>query len=415
MKNMNWRKKAIHSSLVVGMSLSLVAGTALPHSQAQSIDAIEQEIKQYEATLGRLRDQQRSLKTEIAQFETEIKKTEAEIERTQKELSDLEDAIELAKTRIKDAENNISIQKETLSDYLQLIDQADDVSYLEAVFSSESLSGLVDSLKYSETLQDETRSTLGKFQKSKKIAESEKSSLEEVQTETEVLLGLLSKQEADLDFQKQNLQTLLVETAGEEDKYQELLADAESEKKDILATLISTTARTGALSIDEAQTYAKAASAATGVRSEIIMAIIEQETYFGSNVGTGVYSVDMRPSLRPKFLEVCANLGLDPNSTPVSKKPQTYQGWGGAMGYAQIMPPEWLSIRGEVARLTGNPNPSPWNAQDAFMASALILKNKGAANPATEFEGVARYFAGGYWQKYSWYATSVIRKAEKYK
>jgi peptidoglycan hydrolase CwlO-like protein len=401
--------------LVCILLVSSFFGTHLRNGNAQSIDQIERDIKEYESTLGRLRDEQASLANEIEQFDIQAKKIAAEITKTEEELNQLEDNIELTETKIETTKNNIGIQEETLSNYIQLIDQSDDTTFIEAVFSANSLSGIVDNIQYSTTLQKETRATLTDYKTFKHELEEQKIQYNTSLDETEVLLRLLAQQENDLEIQKQNKEALLEQTQGEEEKYQELVADAQTKKQDIIASLISTSTSSGGLSIEEAARYATAAEAQTGVRKEVIMAVIEQETYFGRNVGTGTYSVDMRPSLRPKFEQVCAELGIDPNSTPVSKKPQTYQGWGGAMGYAQIMPPEWLSIKNEITSLTGNPRPSPWNPADAFMGAALILKNKGAANPETEFEGVARYFAGGYWQKYSWYATSVLKKAEKYR
>lgn len=387
-------------------------------SHAQNIDQIEQEIKQYEATLGKLRDEQSSLQNEIKQFELEIKKIEKEIQRSKQQLIEVEADLESTETQIIETKNTITIKEETLKEYLQLLDHADDITIIEAVFSANSLSTLVDNLQYSETLQDKTQKTLAEFKDIKQTLEKQKEVFTETKQETEILLSLLSNQENDLALKKQSKEILLEETQGEEEKYLALFDDAKDRKESALIALIATSntnTSSGAISIEEAKQYAKAASTKTGVRAEVIMAVIEQETFFGSNVGTGRYTTDMRPSFHTKFEQICAGLGIDPNTTPVSKKPENYQGWGGAMGYAQIMPPEWLSIRSEIASATGNPSPSPWNPADAFMGAAILLKNKGAANPDTEFEGVGRYFAGAYWKKYSWYASSVLKKAEKYK
>ena len=90
-------------------------------------------------------------------------------------------------------------------------------------------------------------------------------------------------------------------------------------------------------------------------------------------------------------------LGLNPDSTPVSKKP--YYGWGGAMGPAQFLPSIWLLYDEAVAKLTGHNPPSPWNIEDAFTASGLKLAEAGANKQtyAAENKAAKIYIAGGRW------------------
>lgn len=404
-----------HLKIVSLIALSLLGVLFItPSTRAESIDSIEKDIKEYEATLGTLHEEKASLQNEIDQFENEIKKTESEITLSKKKLKKLEDNIELAQTKIHTTENTITIQKETLKDFIQLIDQADDTTYIEAIFSANSLSGIVNNIQYSSSLQDETKNTLTRYQEHKTALEEKKNAFNVTFEETEVLLSMLSRQERDLDLKKQNKEILLEKTEGEEGKYQDLFNDAQDKKQEALITFLSNSSGEGSISISDAANYAEIASSKTGVRKEVIMAIIEQETFFGRNVGTGYYKQDMKPAFHTYFEQICADLGINPETSPVSKKPQTYQGWGGAMGYAQIMPPEWIRIRKEISTLTGHSNPSPWNPADAFMGAGILLRDKGAASPSTELEGIGRYFAGGYWQKYTWYATSVLEKAKKY-
>ncbi|MEK7556796.1 MAG: hypothetical protein AAB538_02350, partial [Patescibacteria group bacterium] len=89
-------------------------------------------------------------------------------------------------------------------------------------------------------------------------------------------------------------------------------------------------------------------------------------------------------------------------------------GWGGAMGPAQIMPETWERIEGRVSSLMGKPAPNPYELTDAFVATALLLADKGAGNPAQEYEAVNRYLAGPNWQRFTWYGDRVLAVAKEY-
>ncbi|HEY4486534.1 MAG TPA: hypothetical protein VJB70_02275, partial [Candidatus Paceibacterota bacterium] len=100
-----------------------------------------------------------------------------------------------------------------------------------------------------------------------------------------------------------------------------------------------------------------------------------------------------------------------------SKKP--WYGWGGAMGPAQFIPSTWVLYEDKIAKLTGHNPPNPWDPYDAFMASALLLKENGAAKGGYAAERLAalRYLAG--WKNatkpaYAFYGDDVMTLAEKY-
>jgi membrane-bound lytic murein transglycosylase B len=93
-------------------------------------------------------------------------------------------------------------------------------------------------------------------------------------------------------------------------------------------------------------------------------------------------------------MKITSNLGLNPDTMPVSRKPN--YGCGGAMGPAQFLPSTWLRYADEVAQLTGHNPPNPWNPQDAFQASAVFLAKAGAASQTTagEIAAAKTYLSG---------------------
>ncbi len=100
------------------------------------------------------------------------------------------------------------------------------------------------------------------------------------------------------------------------------------------------------------------------------------------------------------FLQICQELGLDPDLQPVSAEP--WYGCGGAMGVAQFMPTTWLAYRDRVAGLTGHNPPNPWDHLDAFTAAAIKLADGGASQRTEigERHAYAKYLGGSRWRRW---------------
>ena len=109
----------------------------------------------------------------------------------------------------------------------------------------------------------------------------------------------------------------------------------------------------------------------------------------------------MKPSrdIQP-FLQITAELGMDPEITPVScpmkNSDGSFNGWGGAMGPAQFIPSTWVGYAARVAQIVGRAIADPWNIEDAFTASAIKLANAGATGKtaAAEIAASKAYFSG---------------------
>jgi len=166
---------------------------------------------------------------------------------------------------------------------------------------------------------------------------------------------------------------------------------------------------------------AQYASGKTGVDAALILAILEQETNLGSNLGSCVYNdyrgdrVVMHPDRdAPIFLAIAGILGFDAAtrsvSCPIVSGGQRI-GWGGAMGPSQFIPSTWAVYGGivntgggwvysasadAISRINGTGLPAnPFNNQDAFLATALLLRDNGANGTFTGDRLAAlRYYAG---------------------
>lgn len=240
---------------------------------------------------------------------------------------------------------------------------------------------------------------------------------------------------------------ILEVTEGEEKKYQDLISSNQRSAAQIRSELFELRG-TSAINLGQAIEFATFAGNKTGVRPAFILGVLKQETRLGEFLGNGSWQVDMHPTRdAPLYKVICDTLGLDPNSMPVSAGGATY--YGGAMGPSQFIPSTWACYGGYINTRTGScsytssitnfysgpwkydanadrlrvvrgkQSPSnPWDNQDAFLATALYMKDLGAdaGTLYAERKAALMYYAGSNWSSptHSFYGDGVMSHAEYY-
>ncbi len=196
--------------------------------------------------------------------------------------------------------------------------------------------------------------------------------------------------------QSQNLQKekqqILTVTKGQEAEYQRIIAQKEALKNQIRNRLFRTVGGTE-LTFGDALKVIQPYESTVGVNSALVLAILTQESsvsgLIGKNIGKCYYNQSaknssnsvMSPSQFSSFLSIMSELGLNPNTTPVSCPIYSDGSYGGAMGPAQFMPKTWWDVdanigyKNRVGSVVGSSLPSPFENRDAFVGTALYLKD----------------------------------------
>ncbi|MBI4708713.1 MAG: lytic murein transglycosylase [Candidatus Portnoybacteria bacterium] len=385
----------------------------LRDSLQKELDEIQAEIDQYRSEISRAQSQSKTLNQEIKNLDNKKKQVELEIKQTELVLRQTQLAIIDKSSEIGKQETKLERERELLVQYLRGIHEFDQENMIELIFSQKRLSDVFSEMNALETIQERTYATITEIKTIKEDLQEEKNDLSQRQEEELQLKSLQEIQRQALRLQQTEKNKLLTQTKGEESAYQKLLQKAKSSATEIKKQMYLLEGVGLSMTLEEAYKHAKFAADRTGVRPAFLLAVLKQESSWGTNVGTGTWKKDMRPADQKAFVQICDELNLDPDQMPVSRKPS--YGWGGAMGPAQFLPTTWLGYKDRVAQLTGHNPPSPWNIDDAFTAAAVKLSSNGANQQTQDAEWKAAmiYFAGSNWNKsvYRFYGDSVMELA----
>ncbi|MBI2446292.1 MAG: lytic murein transglycosylase [Parcubacteria group bacterium] len=379
------------------------------------IRQLESLIEQYNQEIAKKQTEAQNLANQISIFELQVKQAQAEIDATNLSIKQLISAINQKEKNIFQKEKEIGDQNVLLARYLKQVQRSDQGSLLEFLLKNRRFSDFFNDLNSISNIQNQIHDTLLKIKDLKEKLVKEKEDLEGDKAEQEQLKRIQNKQKIALESAKKDKQKLLDQTKGQEKIYQQLIAKTRADIE-VIKNQPYNLAMGFKMTFEEALTHALKASQYTGVRPAFLMAILKIESDWGGNVGKGTWRTDMHPRDFNAFATITSALGLNPDSTPVSKKPS--YGWGGAMGPAQFIPTTWLLYDEAVANLTGHRPPSPWNIEDAFTASGLMLAESGANQQtyATESKAAKIYIAGGRWNRSLTariYANNVMAEAAR--
>ncbi len=389
---------------------------------------LERQIAEHQSLISEKQKQGKSLERDITILDTKIKKSETEIKLREKVIGSISKNISEKTKNISSLDEKLGREKIVMQTVLREIERAPENSLALITLGDASISSVLDSVSRFTDLKNSLNSSIGVVKNTKNELAQVKEQLIENKTEEQQLKNQQLSIKKDIEGNKTQKKTILTETKGQEKIYQKLVSDKQKRIKEIRTALYAL--RDGSnLQFGTLYDYAKQASSVTGVRTVFIMAILGQETNFGTNIGQCTVKDDagtlvsvkngdtrgqMRPDSVPHFKTITSALGRDYNNTKVSC---AYEGYGGAMGISQFMPATWMGLESRIERAVGTTQGDPWNAYHAIMATALFVKDLGAGTQdATDEKNAAcKYYSGRSCAKStaaSYYGKSVMSKID---
>lgn len=408
----------------------LFIGTVFAQSEEQLKEELaktEQEIKEQEAILNKQKVKSNVILGEVNKLTTQIKSVQKNIDAKNSVIKEIGSDINLKDQTVHQLNNKLDRSTEVLAELVRAKNKIDDVSIFEIVTAYENMSDFYVEVDSVAKIQKTIDRLLDQIRELRGLTEEEKEKLEEKKIREQEIKAKIEVEKKQVTVKEAEQKNLLASSKAIEQTHEQELAAKRAKAAGIRSALFKLRDTKG-ISFDDALAYANAASKATGVRPAFILAILKQESDFGTNVGTcnrpgdpeekKWYNIMPGPTSgswrddQTVYLEIMKNLGRDPEGTPLSCP--IGNGWGGAMGPTQFIPTTWKAYAGRVATAAGVKVADPWNPQHAFIATSVYLADLGASAQtyAAEFEAAGRYYAGGNWQTAGkGYATSVLSHA----
>ena len=385
---------------------------------------VEKDIAAQNVLLKSKQKETASIERDLSILDYKITTAKLNIKAKQIEIQSLSGDITKKTATIGTLAERLAAEKASLAELLREWRELDDMSATEVALSNDDMSTLFADLSSFDFVQQALAESFTHIRQTRTSTEVEKKGLEVKRDQTidaKAEIEKETRQVQDLESQKKEL---LKVSKSQEGQYKKVLAERQKKKSEILSALFQLR-DSGAIPFERALAYANEVAAGTGVRPAMLLAILTQETNLGENVGSCNRPGDppaknwkniMKPTrdIEP-FLAVTKSLGLDPNTTPLSCA--MAGGYGGAMGPSQFIPSTWVLYIKRITAVTGNNPPNPWNPEDAFAATGLLLKDLGAAAQtySAERRAALKYYAGGNWDKpqNAFYGDSVMAHAAK--
>jgi len=448
---MPMRSTTIYTLIVVLVTIS-TGVLAIPSRSFAACDASniinkpEAELQEYLKKCQEEEDKAKALldqtKTEVKTIDgvvknlgTKIVTAENTIKKKNALIVELGSEIRTRQARIEALEADIVRGKESLAELIRRTNEVGDYTFAEVFLNTKNLSEFYVDIDNYTGIKTKLELYFTQIREVQEQTENEKGELSEKQND-ELDAKYVVEQEKKKVIVSQTDQKKLLSAKQSTAKVQaETLAEIQKKSAAIRAELFKLR-DAGAIPFEDALRYAQNAERATGVRAAFILGILRQESNLGSNVGRcyladtagngkyistggyvdGLMREDARRQDATAFLTLMKKLGRDPYSTPVSC-PISSTTYGGAMGPTQFIPTTWMGIEAGLLAALGVSATDPWNPQHAIMATAVYVKQLGAAKQTytAEREAAARYYAGGNWATMGLgYAASVLNHAEGY-
>ncbi len=392
----------------------------------------EQQIEDTQKTIDEYKKKGNTLKNEIATLNAKVDKLNLQIRAINVNLSKINQDIIETQKQIGTTEDKIDTHKEALAEALRAIYQSDSQNMMTILLANNTLSDFFGSLNNMTLVQNNLRLELEQVTKLRQELLNQKEELTLQKEDVENLKAIQQAQKKTIQLTQGEKNKLLKDTKGKETEYQKILVKTKETAAQIRSRIFELLGG-GQLTFEKAYNYAKLAEGATGVRSALILAILNRESLLGKNVGKCSYKTAMNPIRDiPYFLDLLKRLNVDPTSEFAKVSCANQHGtYGGAMGPAQFIPSTWKLYESKISGVTGNNPPNPWNNSDAFAATAVYIKDLLSSSSCIDYAkanqstvsyqtltercAAAKYYAGGNWYTYRfWYGDPVVQQANAY-
>lgn len=199
--------------------------------RSSEIEKLEQEIAQYQAQLDSVAGEKQSLQKEITTIDITRKKLAADIKVTENKITASTLNIQKLELEIGDKGVLIARNQGAVAETLRSVNEIDQSSLAEMVFSSEDISSFWGDIDQFEQLQASITENVRVLTELKQNLEVDKTDIEKARATLFALKSKLSDQKQIVDSTLKQKNTLLAQTKNKESNYKKSLAEKEAQKE----------------------------------------------------------------------------------------------------------------------------------------------------------------------------------------
>jgi len=212
-------------------------------SQQGRVKELDGIIEKYRQRIADQENQASTLSNDVLLLDNRITKTELDIERAKTDLDTTKLTIQSLEQQITEQNARMGKQKESASDLVRRIHQADSVPVFEVLLSKPSLSSFFDMLEAEKKLQRQLTDSMAKVKDFKQSLESTKKDLDDKRLTLELQKKVLKKQQEHLQEERNFKISLAAETKNKQSEYERMLYELNQQQQstaDEIATLKDT-------------------------------------------------------------------------------------------------------------------------------------------------------------------------------
>lgn len=420
-------KKSLSSLPIIILGLIFVFTPSF--SRISAITAAEQdaiwraELAQTEADIAKWQDilnntkaNTKSLQQDAAILNAKIKEAQATIKKKNIAIEQLGVDIQKRVKKISDLETQIDKGHESLAQLLRKTNQIDQTSLPEVVLGNKDISDFFSDIDSFQMINRSLKQLFEQVRNTKNLTEKEKEALDKKKDQELDTKASIEAQKKQVEVNEKEKQYLISVNKTQEKTYSQVIADRQAKANEIRSKLFKLAGGGAAIPFETALAYAQSAASRTGTSIEpaFVLAVLTQESNLGANVGkcyvtdinagtgtnttgTKTFSNLMKaPRDTVPFVNILNRLGYSMEKTVVSCPIAGVAGYGGAMGPAQFIPSTWKIFEERLKAALGRDS-NPWNAEDAFTASAMYLSDLGGASGtySGEIKAACKYYGSG--------------------
>ena len=227
--------KMLTIGLIIGMFLTynhISIGASLNDVQNQQT-SVNDKIEEQKKKLEEITTEKSEALTVVENLDTQISSYESEIEELAEQISSLETQIQEAEQKIKEDEEKYQKDQEALNERLVTIYENGEISYLDVLLSSSSLTDFISSYYIVSELTTYDTEMLEKLEAEKQQIENEKVEMEANQEKVKTAKKTQEAKQSALKVAKSEKEQHVSELSEEEQKTQEVIEELEQTNKDI--------------------------------------------------------------------------------------------------------------------------------------------------------------------------------------